>query len=63
LAAKLAEWEVTQPSVLAAADAGLDAGVATMAGLELGRVGLRLVGDEDLKAEPRWSVKVSWAQG
>lgn len=48
---ELAEGEAAQPGVLAAADAVLGASAAAMAGLELGQVGVVLVGDEDLEAE------------
>src|SRR5215469_13005255 len=48
---ELAEGELAEPGVLAAADAVLDASVAAMARFELGQVGVVLVGDEDLEAE------------
>src|SRR5215472_5633226 len=48
---ELTEGEVTESGVLAAADAVLDASVTTVARLELGQVGVVLVGDEDLEAE------------
>ena len=48
---ELTEGDAAQSGVLAAADAVLDAGMATMAGLELGQVVLVLVGDSDLETE------------
>src|SRR5262245_20412846 len=49
---ELTEGEVAQPGVLAAADPVLDPGAATVARLELGQVGVVLIGDEHLETEP-----------
>src|SRR5215472_4213850 len=49
---ELAEREVAEPGVLAAADAVLDASTAAVARLEPRQVGVVLVGDEHLEPEP-----------
>ena len=47
---EVGEGQVAQPGVFGAADAVLDAGMAAVAGLEVGDVGVGRVGDEDLVA-------------
>jgi len=49
---EVAEGQVAQPRRLAAADAVLDPGVATVTRLQGRQIGVRLVGDEHLKAKP-----------
>src|SRR5262245_45997371 len=48
---ELAEREVAQPGVLAAADAVFDPSAAAVTRLEPGQVGIVLVGEKDLEAE------------
>ena len=56
IVSEVAEGKIAQPGVFRTADAVLDAGVATVAGFEVGDIGVERVGDEDLVA-PRRGVK------